>query len=82
MKNASDHAKKSFDSAVAEADQRRKDEAEATAIAFMGGIGGGIVLITMTHYALQPTALRSIDLYIMVAGGLLDVTSDGLYVQP
>ena len=48
----------------------------------MGGIGGGIVLITMTHYALQPTALRSIDLYIMVAGGLLDVTSDGLYVQP
>ena len=44
------------------------------------GVGSGIVLLSMAHYALSPPERRSADLYIMVTGGLLDVTSDGVYV--
>ena len=94
LKQASHSAKAELEAAVAEevkrvhqdaeeakrADQAARDEAKLTAFALLGGIGGVIVILSIVHYARSPPERRSIDLYIMVTGGLLDFTSDGMYV--
>ena len=56
-------------------------EAEVEAAIYLGSIGGATVLLGAVHYAFATPEQRSVDLYLLLTGGLLDATSDVIYVS-
>ena len=79
-KEAARRAEAARKEAVEMAYQTARQDAKDAAIALLGGLGGGIILASIIHYLLSPPGRQSYELYIMVTGGLLDFTSDGMYV--
>jgi hypothetical protein len=53
---------------------------EMKALSYLGGIGGGITALVIINYALSPDQ-RDFELYFIVLGGLLDATTDALYLS-
>ena len=68
------------DAAAADAAADAAAQKEAEAAYVLGGIAGGVVLVSVTHYFLAPPEQRSLEVYLLVNGGLIDVGSDATYV--
>lgn len=53
---------------------------EMNALKHLGYIGGGITVLVVINYGLSPNQ-RDFELYFIVLGGLLDATTDALYLS-
>lgn len=60
--------------------QLQHKETENKALVIFGGIAGGVTLLMLAHYGLHP-ATRDYELYLLILGGLLDATTDILYMM-
>lgn len=67
------------DAAQAAADAALLKANEMAALKHLGYVGGGITVLVITNFALSP-GQRDYELYLIVLGGLLDATTDGLYL--